>query len=213
MVAHVSDEDGLPIAARTARELPVLLIAAGVIAFLVKTFVAQAFYIPSGSMIPQLQINDRVVVSKVSYHLHKPHRGDIVVFDAPKQAAFGPPVPKRNPLTTLLRKIGTGVGVIQPSTEEFIKRVIALPGETVDVKDGHVYVDGRQLEEPYLPKGMLTLPNGAKFPIKIQPGQLWVMGDNRGNSSDSRVFGPIQRKTVVGRTIAKVWPVPNMSFL
>jgi signal peptidase I len=200
-------------AARTLRELPLLLLAAGVIAFLIKSLVAQAFYIPSGSMLPQLQINDRVVVSKLAYRLHDPRRGDIVVFDAPKVATFQHPEPKRNPVSAFIRKIGSGVGLIQPSTEEFIKRVVALPGETVDVKDGHVYVDGHELVEPYLPKGTITLANGAKFPIKIPPGTLWVMGDNRGNSSDSRFFGPIPKKSVVGRTIVKVWPLPKTSFL
>jgi signal peptidase I len=196
-----------------ARELPVLIIAAGIIAFLVKTLVAQAFYIPSGSMLPQLQINDRVVVSKVSYHLHDPHRGDIVVFDAPRIAAFPRPEPKRNPVANLIHKIGTGVGVIQPSTEEFIKRVIGLPGERIDIKDGHVYVNGHELVEPYLPPGTVTLSNSAKLPVTLLPGQVWVMGDNRGNSSDSRFFGPIPEKTIVGRTILRVWPPGKMSFL
>lgn len=215
MVAHTSD-DAHPqesAATRTLRELPVLLVAAGVIAFLIKTFVAQAFYIPSGSMIPQLQINDRVVVSKLAYRLHGPHRGDIVVFDAPRPSLFPAPERHDNPVTTLFRRIGSGVGLVQPSTEEYIKRVIGLPGETIDVKDGRVFVNGRELIEPYLPRGTLTLPNGAKFPITVPKGQLWVMGDNRTNSSDSRYFGTIKEKTIVGRTILKVWPLPKMSFL
>jgi signal peptidase I len=199
--------------ARTLKELPLLLVAAGVIAFLLKTFAFQAFYIPSGSMLPQLQINDRVVVSKIAYKLHDPRRGDIVVFDAPRASSFQEPEVKRNPLSTLIRKIGTGVGLVQPSTEEFIKRVVALPGETVDIKDGRVYVNGRELVEPYLPPGTTTLANGSQFPITIPEGRLWVMGDNRGNSSDSRFFGPIPQDTVVGRTIFKAWPVPDMSFL
>ena len=214
MVAYVR-HDAQPednSAARLLRELPVLLVAAGVIAFVIKTFVAQAFYIPSGSMLPQLQINDRVVVSKLAYRLHDPHRGDIVVFDAPVQRRLVK-AHKDNPVTALFRKIGSGVGLIQPSTEEYIKRVIALPGEEVDVKDGKVYVNHRALEEPYLPPGTVTFPNGYKFPVVVPPGKLWVMGDNRGNSSDSRYFGPISQNKVVGRTILKVWPLPNMSFL
>jgi signal peptidase I len=213
LVASVRDNTEPAAARDTVRELPILLLVAGIIAFVVKTFVAQAFYIPSGSMLPQLQLNDRVVVSKLAYKLHSPHRGDIVVFDAPKLSQFGKIEPKRNPVVKLVRKIGTGVGVIQPSTEEFIKRVVGLPGETIDIKDGHVYVNGRELLEPYLPPGTLTLANGAKFPITVPKGQLWVMGDNRGNSSDSRFFGPIPQKTVVGRTIFRLWPLPDMSFL
>jgi signal peptidase I len=211
-MATVADEPPLS-ASRTLRELPVLLVAAGVIAFLIKTLVAQAFYIPSGSMLPQLQINDRVVVSKVSYKLHPPHRGDIVVFDAPRAASPNIPQPKRSPVARFIRSIGTGVGVIQPSTEEFIKRVVGLPGESVDVKDGRVWINGHELVEPYLPRGTITLPNGAHFPITVPKGDLWVMGDNRGNSSDSRFFGPIPSSTVVGRTIVRVWPPSKASFL
>ena len=212
MVASATNDQSESLtAAKTLRELPLLLLAAAVIAFLVKTFIAQAFFIPSGSMLPQLQIDDRVVVSKLSYKLHDPHRGDIVVFDNPR------PVPtiegKANPLQKAYRKIGEGIGLIQPSTEEFIKRVIALPGEEIDVKDGKVFINGRELIEPYLPKGTITLAGAAKFPQTIPDGTLWVMGDNRGNSSDSRVFGPISQDKVVGRTIVKVWPLGAMSFL
>lgn len=213
MVATVNDDDeqAAPTAAKTLRELPLLLLAAAVIAFLVKTFIAQAFYIPSGSMLPQLQIDDRVVVSKLSYKLHDPHRGDIVVFDNPS-AARGVQKPS-NPASRLYRKVGEGIGLIQPSTEEFIKRVIALPGEQVDIKEGKVYVNGRELVEPYLTPGTLTLPGRFEFPLTVPENSLWVMGDNRGNSSDSRVFGPISQDKVVGRTIVKVWPFGSASFL
>ena len=195
--------------ARTAREVPLLLVSAAVLAFLLKTLVAQAFYIPSESMLPQLQVDDRVVVSKISYRLHAPRRGDIVVFDCPEQACTNGPDESRGVLK-LVRKVAEGVGVVQPSTEEFIKRVLALPGETVEAHDGAVHVDGRRVTEPYLPAGAMT----ADFPpTKVPPGHLWVMGDNRANSSDSRVFGPIPKSSVVGRTIARVWPLPSASFL
>ena len=212
MVALVEDDDTPQnTAAKTLRELPLLLLAAAVIAFLVKTFVAQAFFIPSGSMLPQLQIDDRVVVSKISYKLHDPRRGDIVVFDNPRPVVR--PGESQNPVSKLMRKIGEGIGIIQPSTEEFIKRVIALPGEQLDIKDGKVYVNGRELVEPYLPQGTVTYPGAMKMPITIPPNTLWVMGDNRGNSSDSRVFGAISQDKVVGRTIVRVWPLGDMSFL
>ena len=212
MVALVNeDEHPSPTAAKTLRELPLLLLAAAVIAFLVKTFIAQAFFIPSGSMLPQLQVDDRVVVSKLSYKLHDPHRGDIVVFDNPA------PAPKlnepSNPVSKIYRKVGEGIGLIQPSTEEFIKRVVALPGEQIDIKEGKVYINGRELVEPYLTPGTLTLPGRFTYPQTVPENTLWVMGDNRGNSSDSRVFGPISQDKVVGRTIVKVWPFGDMSFL
>lgn len=194
----------------TAREIPILVISAAVLAFLLKTLVAQAFYIPSGSMLPQLQINDRVVVSKLSYRLHDPRRGDIVVFDCPAVSCVNQKRADGGGVRGLLRKVAEGVGVVQPSTEEFIKRVIALPGETVEGREGAIYIDGRRLIEPYLPPDTIT----SDFsPLKVPAKHLWVMGDNRGNSSDSRVFGPIPRSTVVGRTVLRVWPILEASFL
>ncbi len=194
---------------RGVLELPFLILSAAAIAFCLKTFVAQAFYIPSASMTPQLQVNDRVLVSKVSYRLHRPNRGDIVVFDCPRSSC--PEEPEGgSPVVRALRAVGEGVGVLQPSTEEFIKRVVGLPGETLEAREGDVYVDGRRLVEPYLPAGTRTVNLPA---TRVPAGRLFVMGDNRGNSSDSRVFGPIARSTVVGRTILKVWPLPDASFL
>ncbi len=194
---------------RAILELPVLVLSAAVIAFLLKTFLAQAFYIPSESMAPQLQVDDRVLVSKLSYRLHPPNRGDIVVFDCPQESC---PEKRQggNPVVRFLRAVAEGVGVVQPSTEEFIKRVVGLPGETLEARDGQVYVDGRRLVEPYLPAGTRTLNLPS---TRVPRGGLFVMGDNRANSSDSRVFGPIPRSTLVGRTILKVWPPTEASFL
>ena len=177
-----------------------------VIAILVKTLVAQAFYIPSGSMLPQLEVGDRIVVSKLSYKLHDPRRGDIVVFDAPT-----PQPEEEDPLLErMVRGVGQAIGVAAPSTDEFVKRVIALPGETVEARSGHVFVNGLEVIEPYLPPGTST----ADFaPVTVPPDTLWVMGDNRTNSSDSRVFGPIRESTVVGRAVVRVWPVADSSFL
>ena len=177
-----------------------------VIAFLVKTFVAQAFYIPSGSMLPQLQINDRVVVSKLAYRLHDPRRGDIVVFDEPGRR---PPDDSSLP-EKVLRGVLQSVGLAAPSTDEYIKRVLALPGERVEGKGGHVYVNGRRVVEPYLPPGQTT----DDFPSRVvEDGRLWVMGDNRANSSDSRTFGTIPESDVVGRAVVRLWPLGTSSFL
>ena len=191
--------------ARTLAEIPVLLIVAALIAFLVKTFLAQAYYIPSGSMIPQLQIDDRVVVSKLAYKFHDPRRGDIVVFDNPSATAA-----QKKDDAGLLRKVGEGIGIVQPSTDEFIKRVIGLPGETVEGKNGHVFVNGHQLVEPYL-KGTVVTSDFDKQ--RVRPGRLWVMGDNRTESADSRFFGQVKERTIVGRALVKVWPFSHISFL
>jgi signal peptidase I len=191
---------------QVVRELVVLVVTALVIAVVVKSFIAQAFYIPSGSMLPQLQINDRVVVSKVSYRLHDPHRGDIVVFDAPVGGRKdSSPLPER-----ALHSVVQSIGLSAPSTDEYIKRVVALPGERVEGHGGKVLVDGRELVEPYLPGGVVTSDFSA---VVVPPETLWVMGDNRGNSADSRVFGPVPESTVVGRAFVRVWPVGHASFL
>ena len=188
------------------REMVVLVVTALVIAVVVKTFVAQAFYIPSGSMLPQLQINDRVVVSKVSYRLHDPRRGDIVVFDAPGgEAEDASSLPER-----AFRSVIQSIGLSPPSTDEYIKRVVALPGERVEGHDGKVLVDGRELVEPYLRPGVAT---GDFAAVVVPPETVFVMGDNRANSSDSRIFGPVPRSTVVGRAFARVWPLSTTSFL
>ena len=188
------------------RELVVLVVTALVIAVVVKSFVAQAFFIPSGSMLPQLKVDDRVVVSKISYKLHEPRRGDIVVFDAP---GGGPkddsPLPAR-----VVRSIVQSIGLAAPSTDEYIKRVVALPGERVEAHGGKVLVNGLELVEPYLPAGTRTADFTA---VVVPPDTVWVMGDNRGNSADSRIFGPVPQSTVVGRAIARVWPLGHTSFL
>ena len=188
------------------RELGLLVLTALVIAVVVKSFVAQAFYIPSGSMLPQLRVNDRVVVSKISYRLHEPRRGDIVVFDAP---GGGPkdhsPLPAR-----VVRSVVQSIGLAAPSTDEYIKRVVALPGERVEARGGNVFVDGRELVEPYLRAGTRTADFAA---VVVPPDTVWVMGDNRANSADSRIFGPVPESTVVGRAFARVWPLGHTSFL
>jgi signal peptidase I len=156
-------------------------------------------------MLPQLQIDDRVVVSKLAYKAHDPRRGDIVVFDDPRTGAAAAKGEEG-----LLRKVGEGIGIVQPSTDEFIKRVIGLPGETVEGKNGHVYINGQRLIEPYL-KDTVVTSDFAKQTVK--PGRLWVMGDNRTGSADSRVFGQIHVDTIVGRALVKVWPISHTSFL
>ena len=201
----VTDDKPRASVLRTLLEIPILLIVAAVIAFLVKTFVAQAYYIPSGSMLPQLQVDDRVVVSKLAYKVHDPRRGDIVVFDDPR-----PGVARDENGESLFRKVGEGIGIVQPSTDEFIKRVIGLPGDTVEGRDGQVYVNGRKLIEPYLRPNVVT----SDFErTRVRPGHLYVMGDNRSGSADSRVFGQINVDTIVGRALIKVWPFDGISFL
>ena len=193
-------------ALRALLEVPLLLALAVLIAFVLKTFVAQPFYIPSASMEPQLESGDRVAVSKLAYRLHDPRRGDVVVFDSPE------PVPDDDASlpSRVARGVLEAVGLRQPSTEEFIKRVVALPGETVEGREGRVFVDGRALVEPYLPRGTTT---SSFEPVEVGDDELWVMGDTRDNSRDSRVFGAIEADTVVGRAFTRIWPLPRLAFL
>ena len=167
---------------RNAVEWVVIIAGALLVAFLVKTFLVQAFYIPSGSMLPTLQEQDRVLVNKLSYDLHDVHRGDIVVFESPQ-----------------------GEGQIK----DLIKRVIALPGETIEARDGRVLVDGQPIDERYLGPGITT---GPLEPQTVPPDHYFVMGDNRGNSKDSRFFGPIPKSRIVGRAFVKVWPLNHFRF-
>lgn len=185
-----------------------LVVIALAVAVVVRSLIAQAYYIPSPSMVPQLRVDDRVVVSRLAYDLHPVHRGDIVVFEAPPELGLASKVPN-NPLLRFFRDVGVALGVTEDHTV-LIKRVIALPGETVYARGGHVYIGEDRLVEPYLPKGTFTSDFG---PVKIPPGYVWVMGDNRENSEDSRYFGPIPIKTIVGRAIWKVWPPWRASFL
>ena len=184
-----------------------IAVLAVVIVIVLRALLIQPFYIPSASMVPQLEVNDKIVVSRLSYRLHAPRRGDIVVFDRPPGAALdtGTIGNGHSPLRWVTERLG-----LVPRTDEFVKRVIAMPGETVEGHDGHVYIDGRLLVEPYLQPTVRTDPFA---PRRVPAGQLWVMGDNRGDSEDSRYFGPIRRGTVVGRAFMKVWPVSNVSFL
>ncbi|MDJ0691417.1 MAG: signal peptidase I [Xenococcaceae cyanobacterium MO_188.B32] len=153
---------------------------AAVLAFGIRTFVAEARYIPSSSMEPTLEINDRLIIEKVSYLLRSPQRGDVVVFSP----------------TDTLRE--------QKFKDAFIKRVIGLPGDTVEVKGGKVYVNNRGLREKYIEEA----PEYKYGPVKVPEDKYLVLGDNRNNSYDSHYWGFVPRKNLIGRAIVRFWP-PN----
>ena len=167
--------------------------------------VAQAFYIPSGSMEPQLEVGDRVVVSRTSYRLHDVHRGDIVVFPHPSSPPDDDPLVQR-----VAKDLLEAMSLLRPGEDELIKRVVGLPGETVSAQDGHVVIDGRRLVEPYLSDAVIT---NDFAPVTVPEGHVFVMGDNRANSSDSRVIGTIEVDSIVGRAVARVWPPDRTAFL
>ena len=196
--------------ARIAIDIVVLLVAILVITTVLRTLIAQAFYIPSLSMAPQLEVNDRIVVSKLSYRLHDVRRGDVVVFDAPPEVE--PPSPERPLPSRIGRAVLEGVNIVKPTTTEYVKRVVGLPGETISAKGGGLYVNDRLLVEPYLPAGLRTQDFA---PVAVPEGKLFVIGDNRkpNMSYDSRRFGPIDTSSVVGRVVVKVWPLGDACWL
>lgn len=187
---------GLQSRLRTMLEWVAVAVGALAVALLIKAFLLQAFYIPSGSMEPTLHEDDRVLVNKLSYRFGDPQRGDVIVFAKPDNAPG--------------------------NIDDFIKRVIALPGETISFSDGTVFVDGRALEEPYIAGAPSNsgrpIPNCAgETPLDdtctIPADMVFVMGDNRVGSQDSRIFGPIEIDSIVGRAFLKVWPLGDLGFL
>ena len=193
------------------QELPFLLLVAFVLALLIKTFLVQAFYIPSESMDPTLKVGDRVLVNKLTYRFHPPRRGDIIVFQDPNPTAEV----HRNPVSSFFHWLGEGLGLSTSPDKDFIKRVIGLPGDTVEVRVingvGIVYVNGKPLQEPYLNSIKETRP----YPPHVVPADsLFVMGDNRTNSNDSRYgLGFIPESKVVGRAFVIIWPPSRIRWL
>jgi len=189
------------------RELPGLLILALILALVIKTLLIQAFYIPSGSMEHTLDIGDRVLVNKVVYHIHPPRRGDIIVFSEPHPL----PQPHQSWLSAFAHWLTDGLGVTQSPNKDFIKRVIGLPGNTVEVHNGVVTIDGKALSEHYLG----PVPSAGDYgPIKVPEDSLFVMGDNRGDSNDSRgTLGFIPMDKVIGRAFVIIWPPSRIGLL
>jgi signal peptidase I len=183
------------------REVPILVLLALAVAIFIKTFLVQAFFIPSSSMERTLMPGDRVLVNKLAYRFGDLHRGDVVVFENPNEAQL----PDRNAIGALLHWLGQGLGFQQPENEDLIKRVIGLPGDTVEIRDHTVRVNDKPITEPYLTQAAID-SMGDYGPVTVPDGELFVMGDNRGNSSDSRVIGFVPEHNVVGRAFVIIWP-------
>ena len=189
------------------RETAILLILAVGLAIVFKTFLVQAFFIPSGSMEPTLLIGDRVLVEKLSYRFGEPEHGDIVVFIRDEELDVGQ---QRSLPGRLFHGVGEALGLVPPAEKDFIKRVIGLPGDRIQCKDGRVYRNDKLVDEPYLPPGTVT--DNCES-IQVPPGQLFVMGDNRSNSQDSRFFGTVSEDQLVGRAFVRIWPVDRLGWL
>lgn len=149
------------------------VILAVILAAVIRIWIIEPFYIPSPSMEPTLYREDRIIVNKVTYRFRSPQRGDVIVFKYPLD-------PRRN----------------------FVKRVIAFEGETIEIRNNYVYINGQRLDEPYIPRVMVS----DFEPVRVPKDHLFVMGDNRNNSDDSRVWGPLNKKYLVGKTVLIYWP-------
>ena len=184
---------------RVFTEYVVILVVALGVAFLLQAFVVKPYKIPSPSMVPTLDPGDRVLVARFLYHFTTPAHGDIAVF--------------KYPLDTRV---------------VFIKRVIGLPGDVLSLRDGHVYVNGRQLSEPYVAKingqpaptqpappiagSTIAEPWSLNRPYKVPPGTYFMMGDNRTDSDDSRVWGPVPARDLIGKAFFRYWPLSRIGL-
>ena len=180
-------------------ETLILIVIAAVVALFIQSFVIKAFMIPSSSMSPTLQIGDRVMVEKVTYYFREPRRGDIVVFRYP---------PRQPGATNTSRwyywpieQIGETLRLSHRGTTPYVKRVVATGGETVELKKGKLYINGKMVKEDYV------VDESSDFgPLKVSEDGLFVMGDNRQNSRDSRFWGTAPRSSVIGKVFLVWWP-------
>jgi signal peptidase I len=202
------------------RELPILIVVALLLALMIKTFLAQAFYIPSESMERTLMVGDRVLVNKLTpWFGAKPQRGQVVVFrDRLNWLQPAPAANSGNPVSRGIKDVFTFIGLLPSNNDQdLIKRVIGVGGDEVKCENNRVIVNNVPLTEPYLFPG--AIPCDKPLDVKVPPNRLWVMGDNRGDSADSRVHmdepgqGTISEDAVVGRAFVVIWPLNRMHTL
>ena len=210
---------------RAVAEFPFLVLIAFGIAVIIKTFLVQAFFIPSGSMLPTLRDGDRVLVEKISYRLHEPRREDVVVF---AKEVFGippPDVPWYEDMRNLLRELA---GLPTGREEDYIKRVVATGGDTIRYagKPRSLYINGSEVPQPHIKGGVdrfsstLTASDCARLEMEaaeggcqVPAGKVFVMGDNRPDSEDSRILGPIDEDKIIGRAFVLIWPFEHFGGL
>ena len=188
----------LPRPLATLAELLIIGAVALALAEGVQAAVVKPFKIPSASMEPTLTIGQRVLVNRIIYRLHPPSRDDIVVFHPPTSLECGVPAQVSQPCPR---------SNLQPASTYFIKRVVGLPGERISIRDGHPVINGRELtDEPFILPCVDMPECNLPTPIVVPRGDVFVMGDNRGNSDDSRFWGPVPDSWIIGEAFLSYWP-------
>lgn len=167
---------------KTVLEWGILLLIAWAISFAIRTFVFDTRIVPTGSMLPTIQLQDRVIFDKVFYRFDSLQRGDIIMFEAPPASG---------------------------ESDDLVKRIIGLPGETLEVREGKVWINGEALEEPYLAQ----IPNYEYGPVKIPEDSYIMLGDNRNNSKDSHVWGLLPQENIKGRLLVRYWPLSRLGAI
>ncbi len=197
------------------REFPILVIVALAVSLVIKSFLVQFFYIPSGSMENTLQINDRVAVNKIPFISKSIDRGDVVVFRDPSNWLPEPYADNQNKVVAKIKEGLVLVGVLpNPAKQYLVKRVIGIAGDNVVGKDGIVTINGKETTEPYIFAG--NKPSELDFNVTVPKGKIWVMGDHRGASADSRYHqddvnnGFVPESKVTGRVVGIIWPIKNI---
>jgi signal peptidase I len=196
-------------------ELVAIVALAVGLALLIQAFVVKPYQIPSPSMVPTLEVGQRVLVNRFIYHLKDPEVGDIVVFHPPVGATGGGPE-CGDPKTGEGTKSACALPDAKESDQNFIKRIVALPGDRLYIKDGHPVVNGKEADENFInPCKPATSSVGCNWPkpITIPPNDYFMMGDNRGKSDDSRLWGPVPRDWLIGEAFLTYWPPDRIGFL
>jgi signal peptidase I len=202
------------------RELPILVVVALAVSLVIKSFLVQFFYIPSGSMENTLQINDRVAVNKIPFISKSINRGDVVVFRDPDNWLPEPYTEGGNKYLAKVKEGLVAVGVLpNPAKQYLVKRVIGVAGDKVEccAKSKKLMINGVEIDEPYIFAG--NTPSDTKFNVTVPEGKIWVMGDHRGASADSRFHqddinqGMVPTSKVTGRAFGIIWPINNIGII
>lgn len=202
------------------RELPILVLVALAVSLVIKSFLVQFFYIPSGSMENTLQVNDRVAVNKLPFIGDSIKRGDVVVFRDPDNWLPEPYTTDQNKILTKVKDAFVAVGVLpNPAKQYLVKRVIGVAGDKVECcsKNKKLMINGIEIDEPYIFAG--NTASDTKFNITVAQGKVWVMGDHRAASADSRFHqedinqGMVPTSKITGRVLGIIWPIKNLGFV